>query len=336
MAAPPVSSTDPPGARRDRRRGVRSVLETCLDRTEIADEALLESLEPGAEVAELRAVMREPVDPGVDLGDRRTQLVLGFDGALEPLRERRESGGRPKVAQPPRRGGTRPGKPLVDVRVTRRPAPELGERLRQLGEGGGTRVQVRPLGFPIGQGLQVRQTRLERIGLVGPALQRRDRCAQRVDIAGLGGGIQAAGELVERCPNLGERGGVAAERRDCVRELAQPLLDIVIGLGRRRAERELLNGRIDSRQIPGELGGSCLERRERVLDTARDSLQALDERRDCRLEALGARMRRLDPLAEVGEALLETLDGLACVHSSRQVGDRFLQAGCVLGVVVGW
>ena len=119
------------------------------------------------------------------------------------------------------------------------------------------------------------------------------------------------------------------------RQLAQPLLEIVIGLGRRRAERELLHCGIDSRQIPGELGGSCLERRERVLDAASDSLEALDERRDCRLEPLGARMRRLDPLPEVGEALLEALDGLGCVHSPGQVGDRFLQAGCVLGIVVG-
>ena len=311
-----------------------SVLETLLDRTEVADEAFLEGLESGAEVAELRAVMREPVDTGVDLGDRRAQLVLGFDGALEPLRERLESGGVRRSRSHLVEAGLEPGKPLVDVRVTLRPAPELGERLRQLGEGGRTRVQVCPFGFPIGQGLQVRQTRLEQIGLLRPALQRRDRCSQRVDIASLGRGIQAAGELVERCPNLGERGGVAAERRDCVRQLAQPLLDIVIGLGRRRAERELLNCGIDSRQIPGELGGSCLERRERVLDAAGDALEAVGERRERRLDPLGARM--VDSTLSARSVRRSSKPSPAgCVHSPGQVGDRFLQPGCVLVVVVG-
>ena len=100
--------------------------------------------------------------------------------------------------------------------------------------------------------------------------------------------------------------------------------------------RQLGNGGVDPGEIESEPGHPRLQRTECLLDAAGDTLEALRQRCERRLDPLRPGNGRLDALGEVGDAVVELLGrrGRACPDTLRELGDSILKPSCVLIVVV--
>ena len=154
---------------------------------------------------------------------------------------------------------------------------------------------------------------------VSPRLSRRAASAsRRLSIAGIGG--RTLGECRD--------GGAELLEPGCQRGVR---LRSSGGVG-----RQLGNGGVDPGEIEGEPGHAGLQRAECLLDAAGDSLEALRQRRQRRLDPLRAGNGRLDPLGEVGDPVVELLGrlGRARPDALRELGDSILQPSRVLIVVV--
>ena len=81
--------------------------------------------------------------------------------------------------------------------------------------------------------------------------------------------------------------------------------------------RQLGNGGVDPGEIEGEPGHPRLQRAECLLDAAGDSLEALRQRRERRLDPLRAGNGRLDALGEVGDPVVELLGRLGAPAPTR-------------------
>ena len=73
---------------------------------------------------------------------------------------------------------------------------------------------------------------------------------------------------------------------------------------------------------------------EGLLDAFGDSLEAFCKRRHRGLDPLRPGERRLDALRELGDALVDPLEGLVRLHPPGEVGDGILEPRRILGVVV--
>ena len=94
-------------------------------------------------------------------------------------------------------------------------------------------------------------------------------------------------------------------------ELLDAVLEVArVGRRRRRLGAKLGDARVQAGQVERQPGHARLEHAERLLDAARDAVEALRQRCDRRLQALRTRDGRLDPLRELGDAAVAALVGL--------------------------